>query len=125
MSFLAFPLNFLWGTVTAAHQVEGQNFDNDWWEWEQTPGHIRNGDSSRVACDWWNGRYLEDFDRARDLGQNSHRLSVEWSRIEPREGEFDPNAIGFYRGMLEALHARGMTPTVTLEHFTLPQWVAA
>ncbi len=48
-----FPPGFVWGAATAAHQVEGQNFNSDWWEWEQTPGHIKNGDTSRVACDWW------------------------------------------------------------------------
>ena len=81
MSLLSFPPNFLWGTATAAHQVEGQNFNNDWWDWEQTPGHIKHGDTSRVACDWWNGRYREDFDLAQGLGTNALRLSVEWSRL--------------------------------------------
>ncbi len=125
MSFLAFPPNFLWGTATAAHQVEGQNFNNDWWEWEQTPGRIRNGDSARVACDWWSGRYIEDFDRAEALGMNAHRLSVEWSRLEPREGEWDDNALQTYRAMLTALHERRAQPFVTLLHYTQPLWFMA
>ena len=82
---LCFPDWFLWGAATAAHQVEGHNVNNDWWAWEQAGGHIRNGDRSGAACDWWN-RAEADFDLARGLGQNSHRLSLEWSRLEPRPG---------------------------------------
>lgn len=120
---LTFPSNFLWGTATAAHQVEGQNFNNTWWEWEQRPGQIRHGGSSRLACDWWGGRFEEDFDRARDLGTNTHRMSIEWSRIEPVQGVFDQAAISRYRKMLEALHARGIKPMITLVHYALPLWV--
>lgn len=124
MSTLKFPDAFLWGTATAAHQVEGANDNNDWWDWEQTPGHIQNGDTSAVACDWWKGeRYRGDFDLARSLKQNAHRLSVEWSRVEPREGEWDADAIAFYRRVLGALRERGMTPLVTLHHFTNPRWL--
>jgi len=119
---LAFPKNFLWGAATAAHQVEGQNFNNDWWDWEQTPGHIKNGDSSRVACDWWGGRWQEDFDLAQRLGHNAHRLSIEWSRLEPKPGEWNDAAANTYRAMLTGLRARGMTPMVTLVHFTHPCW---
>ncbi|HOV30981.1 MAG TPA: family 1 glycosylhydrolase, partial [Anaerolineaceae bacterium] len=78
-----FPDNFLWGTATAAHQVEGNNTNNDFWAWEQEPGHIFNGDKSGVACEWWAGRWREDFDRAQETYQNAHRLSVEWARIQP------------------------------------------
>lgn len=94
--------------------------------WEQTPGHIRHGDTSTVACDWWKGeRYRDDFDLARSLHQNAHRLSVEWSRIEPREGEWNADAIAFYRRVLSALRERGMTPLVTLHHFANPRWLRA
>lgn len=124
MPFLSFPRDFLWGTATSAHQVEGQNFNNDWWDWEQKPGTIKRGDSSRVACDWWGGRYEEDFDRARELGQNALRLSIEWSRIEPHSGQFDDAALSRYRDMLTALQERGITPLVTLHHFTNPRWFA-
>lgn len=122
---LRFPPDFLWGTATAAHQVEGQNFNNDWWDWEQTPGHIRNGDTSRVACEWWKGRWREDLDRAQSLGQNAHRLSVEWSRIEPREGEWDDAPLQTYRAILRGLRERQMEPFVTLLHFTHPRWFLA
>ena len=121
-----FPEKFLWGAATAAHQVEGANDNNDWWDWEQAPGHIQNGDKSTLACDWWKGeRYRQDFDLAKSFGHNAHRLSVEWSRIEPREGEWDSNAIAFYRRVLSALRERGITPLVTLHHFTNPRWLRA
>ncbi|MBI4670975.1 MAG: glycoside hydrolase family 1 protein [Chloroflexi bacterium] len=121
----SFPPNFLWGAATAAQQVEGQNFNNDWWDWEQVPGHIHGGDSSRVACDWWNGRYREDFDRAQSLGHNAHRLSVEWSRIEPSEGKWEDAVIARYREMLIALRERNIEPFVTLVHYTHPRWFMA
>jgi beta-glucosidase len=124
MSTLKFPDGFLWGAATAAHQVEGGNDNNDWWDWEQTPGHIRNSDKSAIACDWWKGeRYRGDFDLAKSLNQNVHRLSVEWSRIEPREGAWSTDAIAFYRRVLGVLRERGMTPLVTLHHFTNPRWL--
>ena len=123
---LDFPPGFIWGAATAAHQVEGGNDNNDWWDWEQTPGHIKNGDTSGVACDWWKGgRYVGDFDLAKSLGQNAHRLSVEWSRIEPREGEWNADAFAFYRRVLGALQERNIEPLVSLHHFANPRWLAA
>src|SRR5262245_61447234 len=94
-----FPPGFLWGTATAAHQVEGQNDNNQWWDWEQQPGRIWNDDRSGDACGWWRDP-TPDLDRMVALGQNAHRLSIEWSRIEPRDGEFDQAAIGRYRELL-------------------------
>ncbi|MFZ5908715.1 MAG: glycoside hydrolase family 1 protein [Chloroflexota bacterium] len=116
-----FPRGFLWGTATAAHQVEGNNTNNQWWKWEQE-GHT-NG-SSGLACDWWNGRWREDFDRAAEGGQNAHRLSLEWSRIQPAPDRWDEDALDRYRTMLRGLKERGLTPMVTLHHFTDPLWVA-
>lgn len=120
---LCFPPDFLWGTATSAHQVEGHNPHNDWWDWEQQPGRIADGSRSDVACDWWH-RAEEDFERAAALGQNTHRLSIAWSRLEPREGEWDEAAAARYREMLSALRAHGMEPMVTLHHFTNPRWLA-
>jgi beta-glucosidase len=118
-----FPEHFLWGTATAAHQVEGGNHANDWWAWEQVPGHIKNGDSSDPACGHYE-RFAEDFDLLRSLNQNAHRFSLEWSRIEPAPGEFSSAALGHYRNVLQALRDRGMEPMVTLHHFTNPTWIA-
>jgi beta-glucosidase len=118
-----FPPGFLWGTATAAHQVEGNNTNNNWWQWEQMPENIHNGDTSGLACDWWGGRWKEDFDRAAETHQNAHRFSVEWSRIQPSPGRWNENAIDVYREMLKGLIARRMTPMVTLHHFSDPIWV--
>jgi beta-glucosidase len=116
-----FPRGFLWGTATSAHQVEGNNTNNQWWQWEQE-GHT-NGKSG-LACDWWGGRWKEDFERAAEGGQNAHRLSVEWSRIQPTPDTWDEDALERYRAMLRGLRERGLTPMVTLHHFTDPLWLA-
>ena len=116
-----FPKGFLWGPATASHQVEGNNINNNWWKWEQE-GHTN--DSAAVAADWWGGRWREDFDRAAETGQNAHRLSVEWSRIQPTPDTWDEDALERYRAMLRGLKERGMTPMVTLHHFTDPLWLA-
>jgi beta-glucosidase len=116
-----FPDGFLWGTASAAHQVEGDNRNSDWWEFEQQPGHIANGDTSEIACDHYH-RYREDFSLLREMSQNAHRLSIEWSRVEPSEGEFDSRQIRHYRDVLGDLLEQGMQPMVTLHHFTSPLW---
>ncbi len=116
-----FPSGFLWGTASAAYQVEGDNKNADWWEFEHQPGKIANGDTSEVACDHYH-RYREDFRLLRELNQNAHRLSIEWSRIEPAEGEFDSRQIRHYRDVLGELREQGIQPMVTLHHFTSPQW---
>jgi beta-glucosidase len=124
MAPLIFPPGFLWGTATSAHQVEGQNTNNQWWDWEQQQGRIWNGDKSDDACGWW--RDVEgDLDRAAALGQNTHRMSIEWSRIEPSEERFDDAAIERYRAILQAMRKRGIAPMITLHHFTNPRWLEA
>lgn len=118
-----FPEGFKWGTATSAYQVEGSNTASDWWEWEQRPGTIRNGDRSGVACDWW--RHAErDFDLMVGLHQNAARISIEWSRLEPGQGQWDDAALHRYLEILRGLRMRGIEPLVGLNHFTLPQWVA-
>lgn len=117
---LKFPEGFLWGAATSAHQVEGNNIYSDWWEWEQTqPSHLR----SKIACDQYN-RYEQDFELAKELNHNAHRLSIEWSRIEPKEGEFNEEAIEHYLKVLKKLKSLKLTVMLTLWHFTLPKWVA-
>jgi beta-glucosidase len=118
---LRFPKGFLWGTSSAAYQVEGDNRSCDWWEWEQQRGRIANGDSAVIACDHYR-RYREDIGLLRELNQNAHRLSIEWSRIEPSEGEFDSRQIRHYRDVLGELRERSILPMVTLHHFTSPLW---
>ncbi|HEY5270017.1 MAG TPA: family 1 glycosylhydrolase [Anaerolineales bacterium] len=115
-----FPKGFLWGTATASHQVEGGNTNNNWYKWEQE-GHTAH--KSGLASDWWGGRWKEDFDRAAESGQNAHRLSVEWSRIQPSPDRWDEEALERYRTMLRGLRDRNITPMVTLHHFTDPLWL--
>ena len=99
-----FPHDFKWAAATAAHQVEGNNTNNDWWAWEQTGEHVRNGQKSGLACDWWGAGFDRDMDFAAQMNHNGHRMSIEWSRIEPREGQWDAAAIDRYRD-LKAHHA--------------------
>src|SRR5574340_910812 len=118
-----FPKGFLWGTATASHQVEGSNANNNWSAWEVQEGRILSGHTAGLACDWWGGRWKEDFDRAVETGQNAHRLSIEWSRVQPRPDVWDEAAIDYYRQILRGLRQRGLTAMVTLHHFTDPLWL--
>ncbi|HSM56753.1 MAG TPA: family 1 glycosylhydrolase [Candidatus Sulfomarinibacteraceae bacterium] len=117
-----FPPDFLWGTATAAHQVEGNNHNNDWWQWEQQEGAILDGSRSGLANDWWENAEA-DLDRAAAMGTNAHRLSLEWSRIEPEPSVFDHEALDRYRQILQAMHERDIEPMVTLHHFSNPLWL--
>ena len=109
--------------ATAAHQIEGGNVNNDWWDWEHNP------DSGTVApsgdaCDSFH-RWREDVDLVAELGLAAYRFSLEWSRIEPAEGEFSLAALEHYRRICAACHGRGILPVVTFHHFTTPLWLAA
>ncbi|MEK7195536.1 MAG: family 1 glycosylhydrolase [Patescibacteria group bacterium] len=140
-----FPEGFLWGASSSAHQAEGYNH-NDWTEWEEKTAKTRankagetkwpryisdnypsplNEDNyiSGKSADHFH-RFGEDFEIAASLGHNAHRFSIEWSRIEPEEGEFSDSAISHYRGVFRSLRERGLRPVVTLWHWTLPLWVA-
>jgi beta-glucosidase len=118
----SFPRGFLWGTATSSYQVEGANENSNWYLWEQD-SHIEAGDRCGLACDWWGGRWREDFNRAEESGQNAHRLSVEWSRIQPTPDKWDENAIEYYRELVRDLVERGLTPMVSLHHFSNPLWL--
>jgi beta-glucosidase len=119
----SFPVGFLWGTATAAHQIEGGNVNNDWWAFERAPGSLC-AEPSGDACDSFN-RYPEDIDLVAGLGLGAYRFSLEWSRIEPEEGEFSRVALDHYRRMMATCLERGVTPVVTFHHFTHPRWLAA
>lgn len=142
-----FPKKFLWGVGVSAHQVEGGNH-NQWSVWElehakalatsagyhyddvdkwpkfkrlaKTPANYVSG----KAVDHYS-RYREDIELAKQLGVNSFRFSIEWSRLEPDEGAWDPEAIEYYRNYLQTLKAAGLQPIVTLFHNTLPVWFAS
>jgi beta-glucosidase len=119
----SFPSGFHWGAATSAHQVEGGNEKNDWWRFERIPGRIHGGDVSGAACRHYE-RFDEDFALAESDGHNSHRLSLEWSRIMPERGRVDVAAVAHYHAVLESLERRGLRPLVTLHHFTNPLWIA-
>jgi len=144
MPEVKFPKNFLWGAATSAHQVEGGNI-NDWTEWEKKNAkrlaekaqkyyqpwqqkkfpeilEPKNYISGR-ACDHYH-LYKQDLDLAKSLGHNAHRFSIEWSRIEPKEGKINQKEIEHYRQVLLTLRERGLEPFVTLYHWTLPNWLA-
>jgi beta-glucosidase len=120
---LRFPAGFLWGAATAAHQVEGGNRLNDWWRFEQRPGAIRGRRGSGGACGHFE-RFDADFALAAADGHNAHRLSLEWSRIEPERGRFDDAAVAHYHEVLASLARHGLAPVLTLHHFTSPLWIA-
>lgn len=116
-----FPEGFYWGASTAAHQVEGNNRNSDFWLMEHLEGSIFT-EPSGDAVDHYR-LYKEDIALMAELGLNAYRFSIEWARIEPEEGRFDEEAIDHYRNVLAACKANNVTPIVTLHHFTSPQWL--
>lgn len=113
--------DFYIGTASAAHQVEGNNTNNDCWVLENIE-HSVYVDKSGIACDHYN-RYKEDINLMRDAGYNAYRFSIEWARIEPNEGEFDEDAINHYLDVIRYCKANGLEPFVTLHHFSSPKWL--
>ncbi len=112
------PKGFLLGVASAAHQVEGNNINSDWWAAEEEGKVPKSG----IACDHYN-RFEEDFQIAHDIGLNAYRISIEWSRIEPEEGKWNKKEVEHYRKVLQTMKAKGLTRMVTLFHFTLPNWI--
>jgi len=114
---IKFPQNFLWGAASSAYQVEGDNVNSDWWQWEKDKGKENSG----LACRHYQF-YEQDFNLAKSLNHNVHRLSIEWSRIEPEEGKFSQEELKHYLDVILALRERNIEPIVTLHHFTNPIW---
>lgn len=141
---LQFPKKFLWGVATSAHQVEGGT-NNQWSVWEQehakslaTQADYQFGDLdtwsqhkpeanqpenyiSGAAVDHYS-RYDEDFAIAQKMGLNAFRFSIEWSRIEPKEGSWDAAEIAHYKQYIASLKRHNLEPVMTLFHFTMPVW---
>ena len=114
---------FLWGVATAAHQIEGNNTNSDYWLLE----HIRStyfSEPSGDACDSLH-RWPEDIALVRSAGLNAYRFSIEWARIEPEPGQFSQAMLEHYRRICLACRAAGIEPVVTFHHFTSPRWIAA
>jgi beta-glucosidase len=116
-----FPKDFLIGAATAAHQVEGNNTNSDFWAMEQVPGSMYK-EPSLDAVDHYN-RYKEDIDLLVGAGLNAYRFSIEWARIQPDKNTFDKKEIDHYRDMLKYCRSKGVTPIVTMHHFSSPKWL--
>lgn len=125
---ITFPKNFLWGSSTAGHQIEGDNIHSNWWNYEQKP-EFWNSDPehkyrapSGKACDSYR-LYREDIDLLAELGHHAYRMSIEWSRIEPAEGQWSTEVVDHYVDLLERLRQKNIKAFVTLHHFSHPQWI--
>ncbi len=122
---MKFTADFIWGTATSSYQIEGNNTNTDWWYWENNKkrGQKYPLESCGMACDSYK-RFEEDFDLCKQLNNNAVRLSIEWARIEPKEGKFDYIEIAHYKRVLSAAKERGLKTFVTLHHFSNPLWFA-
>ena len=122
---MQFPPTFIWGTATAAHQVEG-DCTNNWSAFEKDTKdggqpNIKDNQQSGLACDHWN-RYPEDISLIKELGVSHYRFSVEWSKIQSEQGVFDEAVLNHYSKMIDRLIENDITPVLTLHHFTHPIW---
>lgn len=120
---LEFPEGFVWGAGISAHQCEGDNRHNDWWAFEQQ-GRVARGECSGEATDHYH-RFDEDFANARALGLSAVKISIEWSRIEKERGVYDEAEIAHYIEVVRSARSHGLSPFVTLHHFTNPHWLGA
>lgn len=121
MEAFKLPDSFLFGTATAALQIEGGDKNNSWYRWAEE-GHIKDGTHCVNAVDHWN-RVEEDIDIMKQLNCQVYRFGIEWSRIEPERGAFNKEAIDRYRWEIEKLIEAGIKPLVTLHHFSNPLWL--
>jgi len=131
IKILKFPKNFLWGTSTSAHQIEG-GITNDWSQWEKSAKRVKEFTEqgknpedfiSGQACDSYN-RYEEDFDLAKKLNTGAIRFGIEWARIEPQTGNWDMSEIEHYKEVIAAAKKCGLKVVLTLWHWTNPTWIA-
>jgi beta-glucosidase len=113
-----FPESFLWGVAASSYQIEGNNSNSDWWEWEKQG---KTDNESGLACDYWN-RYEKDHELLSELGVNIFRTSIEWSRVEPEDNFFSSEAIEHYREIFRDLKKRNIKTQVTLWWWTSPVW---
>jgi beta-glucosidase len=119
----AFPKGFYWGAATAGHQIEGNNVNSDFWAVEQvnpTLFSVPSGDACNSLELW-----ATDLELAKAMGLNCYRFSIEWSRIEPAQGQFSIAMLDHYKRIVEGCRKRGLTPMVTFNHWTVPIWFAA
>jgi beta-glucosidase len=123
---MTFPADFAWGAATAAFQIEGATTadgrgESIWDRFAHTPGKVHGGDTGDPACDHYH-RWREDLDLIASLGIRAYRFSVSWPRVQPTgRGPANRRGLDFYRGLVEGLRERGVTPLATLYHWDLPQ----
>lgn len=115
------PETFLYGATIGAHQVEGNDFDSDWWRWEQRASRIRDGRTSVRGAGHLE-RYNADYALARKLGHNAVCLSFSWPRLQPGPDAFDERALSHYREVLERAAAHGLTPLCIMHQVATPAW---
>ncbi|HEY9720415.1 MAG TPA: family 1 glycosylhydrolase [Oscillatoriaceae cyanobacterium] len=110
---------FMWGVTLSDYQNDGATPSMDWYQLERS-GKLpeRSGHSADFR-----DNETADLDRAESLGLNAFCTSIEWARLEPRPGYFDPKEVAYLHHLFAAIHARGMTPVVTLHHFVSPEWI--
>ncbi|WP_426451635.1 glycoside hydrolase family 1 protein [Paenibacillus sp. S-38] len=120
MEFI-FPQHFIFGSATAAYQVEGNNTNSDFWAEEHAAGSPYQ-DKSGDAVDHYR-LYREDIALMASLGLKAYRFSIEWARVEPAPGQYSRSAIAHYRDVLLACCEHGLTPVVAMHHFSSPQWL--
>ncbi|MCD0481018.1 family 1 glycosylhydrolase [Streptacidiphilus sp. ASG 303] len=121
-----FPPGFLWGTATAAYQIEGAAAEGGrtpsiWDTFSRTPGKVRNGDTGDIAADHYH-RFRDDVALMADLGLSAYRFSLAWPRVVPGgSGPVNPEGLAFYDRLVDALLEKDITPVATLYHWDLPQ----
>ena len=126
MATYPFPEGFVWGTATAAYQIEGAANEDGrgesiWDRFSHTPGKVTNGDTGDVAVDHYH-RWPQDVQIMTRLGVNAYRFSIAWPRVIPDGvGAVNPAGLDFYERLVDALLAAGIQPFVTLYHWDLPQ----
>jgi beta-glucosidase len=125
-SGLQFPDDFVFGSATAAYQIEGAVAEDGrgvsiWDTFSRTPGAVLNGDTGDVADDHYH-RLDADLDLIAALGLDAYRFSIAWPRIQPTgRGPANPAGLAFYQRLVDGLIRRGVTPVATLYHWDLPQ----
>lgn len=120
MKEIKLPKEFLIGSATAATQIEGGDKNSNWYYWS-LKGKIANNESSIITADHYN-RVEQDIALMKEMNHEIYRMSIEWSRIEPEEGQWSEEGINHYRKEIESLIEAGIKPLITLHHFSHPQW---
>jgi len=121
MKNYSFPKKFIFGTALASYQVEGGIYNNDWTHWENREDTVC-AEPCNEACKHYE-YYKEDIELLVELGIKAFRFSIEWSRVEPLEGQYDRTAIDHYIDKTKLLLDNNITPIITFHHFTTPEWL--